>query len=78
MPVPAVEMVMVHLAAAVLLAARVGAQNLAPSAPFVNHCSSWGVSVGEADVCLRGLDLDGDQVEATVTGLPAGGGTSPR
>jgi len=76
--VPAVEMVTVYLASAALLAARLVAANTAPSAPFVNHCSSWGVSAGEADVCLRGLDLDGDQVEATVTGLPAGGLLSHR
>merc|ERR1719473_104740 len=48
--------------------------NQAPLAPHRNLCTSWSAgSVSEADVCLRGLDLDGDAVTATVTALPAGG-----
>jgi len=52
--------------------------NDAPSAPFFNFCSTWGLAAGHEDVCLRGLDLDGDALSATVTELPSGGLTSTR
>jgi len=44
----------------------------------VNYCSSWSATAGEADVALKGVDLDGDALAAKVTALPAGGKASQR
>jgi len=49
-----------------------------PLAPHVNYCSGWSSSAGEADVLLKGVDLDGDALAAKVTALPAGGKLSQR
>ena len=49
-----------------------------PLAPHVNYCSSWSATAGEADVLLKGVDLDGDALAAKVLALPAGGVASQR